>query len=172
MSMRIVFLSSILLLLAACSTNGGLQSSAVTPATLSLSADASAKGKDFAWGGSVLSIKNLKDHTLVEVMTYPLDGEGIPHVGAGTQGRFIAEYAGFLEPAEYPDGQLITVSGSMLGYKDGQVGEADYRYPVLQAVQIKRWDDTSSQRYPRSKPRVGFGFGSGGRSNIGIGIGF
>ncbi len=51
---------------------------------------------------------------------------------------------------------------------------ADYRYPALQADQIKHWDSSQSQQYPYTKPSVniGFGFGSGGYSNIGIGIGF
>ncbi|WP_456405324.1 Slp family lipoprotein [Thiolapillus sp.] len=172
--MRIVFLSLIALLLAACSTSGGVQSYAISPASLSLSADAGVKGKDFTWGGSVLSIKNLPDHTLLEVMAYPLDSKGAPNVGGGAQGRFLADYTGFLEPADFPSGQLLTVTGPMLGYKDGRVGEADYRYPVLQAVQIQRWENTRSQQQPYRKPSVniGFGFGSGGYSNIGIGIGF
>lgn len=174
MIMRTLFLFFLAAQLAACVTSGGVQSYKVSPASLSLSADASVKGKDFTWGGSVISIRNLKDHTLVEVMAYPLDSKGEPSMGSGTQGRFLADHAGFLEPADYPDGQLITVTGSMLGYKDGKVGESDYRYPVLQAVQIKRWDSTQSRQYPYTKPRVnlGFGFGSGGFSNIGIGIGF
>lgn len=175
MTMRVVFLVVLLLPLIGCNTTGGVQPSAgPMPAALSQSADPSVKGKDFTWGGSVLSIKNLKEHTLVEVMAYPLDSKGMPNVGGGTQGRFLADYPGFLEPAEFPSGQLVTVTGPLLGYKDGKVGEADYRYPALQADQIKHWDSSQSQQHPYTKPSVniGFGFGSGGYSNIGIGIGF
>ncbi len=171
--MRPFFLLLLLLLLTACSTGGRVQSSGITPATLSLSADSSVKGKSFTWGGSVLSVKNLKDRTLVEVMAYPLNAKGLPLGKGGMQGRFLAEYSGFLEPAEYPQGQLITVTGPLLGYVDGKVGAADYRFPVLQAEQIKRWPD--SRLYRRGdKPRVnlGVGFGSGGYRGIGIGIGF
>lgn len=172
--MRILFLFFLATQLAACVTGGGVLAYEISPASLSRSADASVKGRDFTWGGSVLSIKNLKDHTLVEVMAYPLDAKGEPSMGSGTRGRFLADHAGFLEPADYPNGQLITVTGPMLGYKDGKVGEAEYRYPVLQALQIKRWDGIQARQYPYTKPRVnvGFGVGSGGYSNIGIGIGF
>ncbi|WP_456379810.1 Slp family lipoprotein [Thiolapillus sp.] len=171
--MRPVFLLLLLLLLAACSTGGGVQSSGITPAILSLSADSSVKGKTFTWGGKVLSVKNLKDRTLVEVMAYPLNKKGAPDADGSTQGRFIAEYSGFLEPAEYPQGQLITVTGRMLGYVDGKVGAADYRFPVLHMGEIRRWPGAYSYE-SRDKPRVnlGIGFDSSGYRGIGIGIGF
>jgi outer membrane lipoprotein len=161
------------LFLNACSTTGSTSIPAVTPKSLTLSGDQSVKGQDFTWGGSVLSLKNLKDHSLVEVMAYPLDVNGRPDAGATPLGRFLADYPGFLEPREFSAGQLVTVTGPLLGYKDGKVGEAEYRYPALQADQIKHWDSTQS-RHPYTKPSVniGFGFGSGGYSNIGIGIGF
>ena len=173
--MRRLFLALIFLSVAGCNTSGGIQpSSVLMPAALSQSVDQTVKGKDFTWGGSVLSIKNLKDRTLIEVMAYPLDGNGRPNLGGGTQGRFLADYPGFLEPTDFPSGQLVTVTGPLLGYKDGKVGEADYRYPALQADQIKHWDNNASYQYPYVRPSVniGFGIGSGGYSNIGIGIGF
>ncbi len=163
---------SVVLLLNACTTTGTTNIPAVTPKSLSLSVDQSVKGQDFTWGGSVLSLKNLKDRSLLEVMAYPLDSNGQPDAGGTPLGRFLADYPGFLEPKEFSSGQLVTVTGPLLGYKDGKVGEADYRYPALQADQIKRWD--VQPRHPDNKPRVhfGFGFGSGGYRNIGIGIGF
>ncbi len=168
---RFLFCLVPLALLAGCNSMGGTRIPEVTPMSLSQSGDQSVKGQGFTWGGSVLSLKNLEEHTLVEVMAYPLDASGQPDTGATPLGRFLADYPGFLEPMEFPSGQLVTVTGPLLGYKDGKVGEAKYRYPALQADQIKRWD---TPRYSHSKPSVsfGFGFGSGGYSNIGIGIGF
>ena len=153
----------------ACTTTGSTSVSAVTPKRLSQSMDQNFKGQDFTWGGSVLSVKNLADHSLVEVMTYPLDSHGRPDAGGTPLGRFLADYPGFLEPLEFPGGQLVTVTGALLGYKDGKVGEADYHYPVLRADQIKRWEN---QRHTKPRVSVGFGFGSGRHSNIGIGVGF
>ncbi len=93
-----------------------------------------------------------------------------------SQGRFLADYPGFLDPAEYPVGKLVTVTGPMLGYTDGQVGDAFYRYPALRADELRGWEEeTSSWRYPRPKVHVGVGIGGGSRGgwgNIGIGIGF
>ena len=173
--MRNLMLVLLLLPVAACTTTGTVSVPGIQPAQLSQSADPSVKGRDFTWGGSVISVKNLEDRTLLEIMAYPLDSKGVPNIGGGTQGRFIADRRGFLEPTEYSSGTLVTVTGSMLGYTDGKVGEATYRYPALNAIQIKRWSDVEShyQKFP-VKPRVnvGFGFGSGGYSNIGVGIGF
>ncbi|WP_457672985.1 Slp family lipoprotein [Thiolapillus sp.] len=169
---RSLFCLLVSALLAGCNSMGGTRIPEVTPGSLSDTADQSVKGRDFTWGGSVLSLKNLPDHTLVEVMAYPLDSQGQPDAGATPLGRFLADYPGFLEPVEFPSGQLVTVTGPLLGYRDGKVGEADYRYPVLQADQVKRWHEDSRQLQTRPNVHFGFGFGSGGYSNIGIGIGF
>jgi outer membrane lipoprotein len=160
------------LFLNACTTTGSTSVPAVTPKSLSLSVDQSVKGQDFTWGGSVLSLKNLKNHSLVEVMAYPLDSNGQPDAGGTPLGRFLADYPGFLEPMEFPSGQLVTVTGPLLGYRDGKVGEADYHYPALQADQIKRWNAQSQHLYNKPSVSFGFGFGSGGYHNMGIGIGF
>ncbi len=162
-----------LLLLAGCAGKGGVASSGLTPAVLSLSADSSVKGRILTWGGKVVSVRNLKDRTLVEVVAYALNAKGKPDLRGNTQGRFIAEYSGFLEPAEYSHGQLVTVTGSLLGYMDGKVGAADYRFPVLQAAEIRRWPDSrSSERHDKPRVNLGIGFGSGGYRGIGIGVGF
>ena len=134
------------------------------------------KGQVLTWGGSIVSIKNLKDRTLLEVMAYPLASDGKPRTDLQSQGRFLADYPGFLEPTEYQPGRLVTVTGPMLGYKDGKVGDADYRYPALQANEMKLWDRQAAGRgWSRPAINVGVGVGSGGSSgwgNIGIGIGF
>ena len=162
--------------LAGCQSSGGLMPSGPIPSQLSATADQSVKGQVLTWGGSVVSIKNLKDHTLLEVMAYPLATDGKPRTDLQSQGRFLADYKGFLEPTEYRPGRLVTVTGPMLGYKDGKVGEADYRYPALQVDEMKLWDrQATTGGWSRPAINVGVGVGSGGSSgwgNIGIGIGF
>jgi outer membrane lipoprotein len=162
----------VFVLLAGCRSTGGTRVPEITPMSLSRSADQAVKGRDFTWGGSVLSLKNMESHSLVEIMAYPLDGDGRPDAGASPLGRFLGDYPGFLEPVMFHSGQLVTVTGPMLGYRDGKVGEAVYRYPVLQADQIKRWDARPASTFNKPSVHFGFGFGSGGYSNIGIGIGF
>lgn len=175
---RILFLCIFLpVLLAGCSSTGEVLSSGPAPSRLSATADPSVKGQVLTWGGSVISVKNLKDRTLLEVMAYPLASDGRPRTDLQSQGRFIADFKGFLEPAEYQPGRLVTVTGPMLGYMDGKVGEADYRYPALQADELRLWDRqaTGSRSWSRPAINVGVGVGGGSHSswgNIGTGFGF
>ncbi len=163
----------ILVSIAACESNPQRAgSSGPTPAVLSASADGSVKGHTFTWGGSIVGSKNLKDRTLVEVMAYPLNASGEPLTGQQSQGRFLVDYKGFLEPTEYRPGRLLTVTGPMLGYTDGKVGDAPYRYPALDGVRMKLWPENNRKLKIWPQINLGVGIGSGGYGNIGIGIGF
>jgi outer membrane lipoprotein len=175
---RILFLCFFLpFFLAGCSSTAEVVSPGPTPSQLSATADPDVKGRLFTWGGSVISVKNLKDRTLLEVMAYPLATDGKPRTDLQSMGRFIADYKGFLEPTEYQPGRLVTVTGSMLGYLDGKVGEADYRHPALQANELRLWERQSVGSRSWSRPAINVGVGVGGGShsswgNIGIGFGF
>ncbi len=163
------------LALAGCQGGGTVRPEGPTPAALSATADPSVKGREFTWGGAIVSVKNLRDRTLLEVMAYPLDGDGRPRAGEPSLGRFIADRAGFLEPAEYRPGRLVTVTGTMIGYLDGKVGQADYRYPALRAETLRLWPESRASGRRRPAISVGVGIGGGshdGWGNIGIGIGF
>ncbi len=163
------------LVLAGCQSTGGIEPSGPTPAQLSRTADPSVKGRRFTWGGTVIQVKNLRDRTLVEIMAYPLNGEGRPRIGRSPLGRFLADHEGFLEPAEYPVGTLVTVTGPLLGYTDGKVGDAGYRFPALRADEIRVWPAPAAAAGPRPAVHVGVGVGGGSRggwSNIGIGVEF
>ncbi|HDK38606.1 MAG TPA: hypothetical protein ENG92_06285 [Thiolapillus brandeum] len=167
---QFLFALPVLIFVGGCTSAGRIPP--VTPQSLSASADQSVKGQDFTWGGSILSLRNLKEHTQVEVMAYPLDDNGRPDAGGSPLGRFLVDYPGFLEPAEYRSGLLLTVTGPLLGYTDGKVGKADYRYPALRADQLKLWPKSVSTFKHKPNMNFGVGFGSGGYSSIGIGIGF
>ena len=94
----------------------------------------------------------------MEVLAYPLDANERPQTGSDAQGRFILEQAGFLDPASYAEGRLVTVVGTLSGTRAGRVGESGYDFPVVSARQVHLW------------PTDG---GTGGRGiNFGIGVGF
>ena len=133
-------------------------------------------GSDVHWGGQIVTVKNERDRTLIEVLALPLDSDGEPQTDLRPQGRFIVDKSGFLEPREYASGRLVEVHGRLNGFTDGMVGDSPYRYPVVGSERIKLWGRSSdgSRSGPRISPSIGVGVGSGGSSwgGVGIGIGF
>lgn len=161
------------LLLGACATGPTFDTRGVDPALTPQSAVAgsqAATGRSVQWGGTILTTTNLKDQTLVEVLAYPLDGSAKPRTDQDPLGRFVFEQGGFLEPATYAKGRLITVVGTVSGTRTGRIGETPYTQPVVTARQAYLWP---IDRYSESR-RVffGVGVGSGGSWGSGVGIGF
>jgi outer membrane lipoprotein len=125
------------------------------------------------WGGRIVRVENLRDSTLIEALAFPMDGNGRPRTDQSAEGRFMIESPGFLEPHEYAPDRLIEVRGKLAGFRNGRVGEADYRYPLVKAGRlVLRTADAPG--YPGGgTPQFNFGFGTGtyGRGG-GVGISF
>jgi outer membrane lipoprotein len=172
----ITLLSSIILLgLAGCASNPKVAQNAergITPRQAATEA-AIAADKPLQWGGVIVETRNLPQQTQLQILAYPLQSDGRPDVSASPTGRFIALHEGYLEPVDYQKGRQVTATGSLSEKREGQVGEASYIFPVLQADELVLWPVESDSK---ASPRVNFGLGvgSGGRSwgGVGIGIGF
>lgn len=161
----------VIITLSACSTHN-IQQPSVTPAQLSSNPDSAVKGTELTWGGDIVSVRNEVDRTLVEILAYPLNSSGEIATGYSSTGRFLADREGYLEPREYMAGRRVTVEGPFLGFKDGQVDDAFYRYPVLEARALTLWPEASINQYRQPRVNVGVGIGSHGRSGVSIGVGF
>lgn len=111
-------------------------------------------GDKVIWGGSIIDITNLPDKTRIEVLAYPLDNDFRPIKGKNTQGRFLVEKPGYLEPKDYRPGKDITVVGTLGKSQTGKIGEATYHYPVVQATRVELWQ-------PKSQSNIQFGIGIG-----------
>ncbi len=131
---------------------------AVTPKA-AVAEQAIAKGKTVIWGGVILNTVNLRDSTRLEVLAYPLDGNQKPKLAETPLGRFIVGYAGYLEPADYAEGRVVTVRGTIGGITQGRIGETDYTYPLLTSGQIYLWPRGSQQ--DNSNVHFGIGIGIG-----------
>lgn len=167
-------LSSLLVVLilvtAGCVANEQRADSSPTPAQIIRSGEAAG---DVHWGGRIVRVENLRDSTLVEVLAFPLDASGRPQTDQSAEGRFMIESPGFLEPHEYAPDRLIEVRGKLGGFRNGRVGEAEYRYPLVMARRLTlRTADTDG--YPGGgTPQFNFGFGTGTfGSGGGVGISF
>lgn len=172
-----ILLSSFLVLsmLAGCASAPKVAENAergITPSQAA-SDEASTAGKTLQWGGVIVETSNLNEATELQILAYPLKSNGRPDVSASPSGRFIASRSGYLESVDYSKGRQVTATGRLLERREGQVGEADYTFPVLQADELVLWPEQSERQ---ASPRVNFGLGvgSGGRSwgGVGIGIGF
>jgi outer membrane lipoprotein len=61
---------------------------------------------------------------------------------------------------DYAEGRAISVLGQITGVTVGAVGEAEYKYPAVDASDIHLWNENAQA----DEPRVRFGIGV----NIGL----
>lgn len=131
-----------------------------TPMQVAQTPERFARGQ-VIWGGRVVNVSNLPDHSEIEVLAYPLDSSQRPKLGAAANGRFIAIVPGYVEPMNYPAGTPITVNGQLGGSRAGKVGEADYVFPLVNVTQSHAW---TAEEMRSGHPNIGFGLG------VGVGI--
>ena len=149
------------LLLSACASGPNFDTrrvdTAVTPRSAVTELPAT-RGRPVLWGGVILNTSNLEDLTRLEVLAYPLNSRQMPKREQDPLGRFILEHRGFLEPASYAEGRMVTVVGTMTRSESGTVGGSAYVYPVIEATDIYLWSRESGYSSPSN---VHFGIGVG-----------
>ncbi|RFA24797.1 hypothetical protein CAI21_20220 [Alkalilimnicola ehrlichii] len=154
----LLLLLLLMLGLAACATGPGFDRAGVDTDIMPPRAVAemdARQGERVIWGGTVINVRNLEDRTRLEILAYPLDRSQRPRTGASAAGRFLVDYPGYLETADYGSGREVTVVGELLREQRGKVGDAEYRYPLVAAEDVYLWP-----REPvREQPRVRFGIG-------------
>lgn len=91
------------------------------------------------WGGNIVSIRNERDHTLLEIVGRDLDDEGRPRNEDRSLGRFLAKVQGFLDPAIYKPEREVTVRGRIEGVVEQAIGEFRYTYPLVRADDAYLW---------------------------------
>jgi outer membrane lipoprotein len=107
-------------------------------------------------GGKVIETQTLKGATELTVLQLELDGQHRPKDNDQTKGRFLVVADQFLDPAIYAKGELVTVVGRLEEAVTRPIGERDYVYPKLKAVEIKLW-----KKYGDTSPGLHFGLGIG-----------
>lgn len=152
----------ILAWLSACATGPGYPTTGVAtelqPAEVA-ARPGSYRGTSVIWGGMIVATRNLSQYTEIEVLGYPLDRRQRPLTSRPPQGRFLVRQAGYLEEVNHAPGRLLTVTGALGDKVQGQVGEAPYTYPLVEARALHLW------------PADIQGNGSGRtRFNIGVGV--
>lgn len=104
-------------------------------------------GKRVMLGGAVVETRVLPDGTEIEVVQKEIGFSGYPESGNKTGGRFIFFHKDFLEPEIYSKGRGITGIGKIRGTRTGKVGQRPYEFPVVEAEELKLFDDINRGPY-------------------------
>lgn len=168
--LRFFAVFGVVLLLSACQLSPrGLETTERTIQDLSkISAqDSDCQCHDVRLGGKVLNAKALTSKTRIEVLSFPIaHSTGKPEFNKASNGRFIAYIDGFVDP-ETLYNQYITISGMLVGMKQGKIDQANYDFPEINVSQFKTWHITGY--YQSTGPRIGLGLGMGS-PNVGVNI--
>lgn len=114
-------------------------------------------GRPVLFGGAIIAVENLTDATYVEVMQQPLNSRLRPIDPGKTQGRFIAVFKGFKDPAIHAPGRFLTVAGKVSGSQTRLLGKMDYRYPLIEVIEDHLWPGPGEP----ASPGVSIGLGVG-----------
>lgn len=98
-------------------------------------------GARVRWGGLVIETRPERDRTCIEILAQPLDGTARPERSDQDLGRFIACRAQFYDPEIFVNGREVTVIGRLQRFRDGRIGEFQYRYPEVDADAIHLWPE-------------------------------
>lgn len=122
------------------------------------------EGVRVRWGGTIVSIKNRENDTLIEVLGKELGSDGEPVAADDILGRFMVRVEGFLDPAIYRPSRDVTVYGNLEKPIDGTVGNRPYTFPVVRSQTLYLWPDEPDYYRRDTGPDIHFG--------IGVGFGF
>jgi outer membrane lipoprotein len=111
-------------------------------------------GKKVIWGGIIISSKNLKKTTRIEVLQTPLNIRDRVKSRTQSSGRFLIEARGYLDVEIYKQYKEITVAGIIKGTRLQEIGEADYIYPLLEPFQIRIFNPLEKTPYEPLPPWV------------------
>ena len=139
--MRGFFATTILIsLLSACAIepldiNRGVFSS-YTPKT---ALEQDSVGSRVKWGGEIIDVTPAKEKTCFEILSRPLDSDGEPQTVDATDGRFLACSDRFRDPAAYPAGRRITVSGTIRPATVCKIGSYESKCPRMDIEALHLW---------------------------------
>ncbi len=115
------------------------------------------RGKNVLLGGAIIKTTPLPGQTRMIVLQHSLGYRDKPSKENPSLGRFILSAPGFLDPAIYRAGRLVTIVGTVKGEETRPLGEIQYTYPLLENKELYLWPEEQND----NRPRIHFGIGVG-----------
>ena len=97
------------------------------------------RGATVRWGGTIVTVRNLKDESVIEIVSRRLESYGRPLEEDRSDGRFLATVRGFVDPAIFAAGREVTVRGTIAGSIEQSIGEHRYRFVQVAAEEAYLW---------------------------------
>ena len=85
---------------------------------------------------------------LMEIVSRALNDVARPIDSDQSQGRFLARFEGFLDPAIYSKGRDVTVVGTLNGQQTRTINGYQYRYPMVDVESYDLWRPLPENRLP------------------------
>ncbi len=92
-------------------------------------------------GGTIMETTTKEKGAEIEVIQHPIDRFGYIIDPDLSDGRFLVSSDRQLDPLIFKQGRQVTISGILVGSAKRRLGEAEYRYPVLEAREIHLWKE-------------------------------
>jgi outer membrane lipoprotein len=96
-------------------------------------------GRTVLLGGTIVQTVPKTGETEIEVVQKDLLSSGEPRLTDKSEGRFLVVVERFLDPAIYRPDRGLTVAGKVQGAVVRPIGEINYRYPVIAALELHLW---------------------------------
>ncbi|CAG1065043.1 Outer membrane protein Slp [uncultured bacterium] len=103
-------------------------------------------GQKVLWGGIILNSENLENYTQIEVLETELAYDERPEDGT-SRGRFLIQSPGYLDTNIYTKNKRITIAGTVKGVETGKIGKMDYRYPVIEPIDMRTFEQMTERDY-------------------------
>jgi outer membrane lipoprotein len=100
------------------------------------------RGEMVIWGGRIIETVNEEGYTRIKVLQIPLDFTGFPEDEEASEGRFLVQVIGYVDPEIYRKGRFITLAAIILGSRREPLGAIEYEYPLLESRQIHLWKNS------------------------------
>ncbi|GAB4186563.1 MAG: Slp family lipoprotein [Wenzhouxiangellaceae bacterium] len=117
------------------------------PATAPQVSSSPQVGSRQRWGGVIIATNPEQQQTCFEILGKPLEDSQRPIAGDEALGRFIACKSGFQDPEVFKAGRDITVIGRVDRLEPRNIGEYEYRYPILDAEVVYLWPERPDYAY-------------------------